>query len=26
MMDIELLDHIIVAGNSYLSFQDEGIF
>lgn len=25
MMDIELLDHIIVAANTYFSFKDEGI-
>ncbi|RLD40858.1 MAG: DNA repair protein, partial [Bacteroidetes bacterium] len=24
-LDIKLLDHIIIAGNNYVSFADEGI-
>lgn len=26
MMNIHLLDHVIIAGNSYYSFRDEGLF
>ena len=26
MMNIHLLDHIILAGDSYYSFRDEGLF
>lgn len=26
MMNIHLLDHVIITGNSYYSFRDEGIF
>jgi DNA repair protein RadC len=26
ILDITLLDHIIIAGNSYLSLKDEGLF
>ena len=25
LMDIKLIDHIIVGGNKYLSFADEGL-